>query len=67
MPMAPANVLPKAQAQFTIRWKRDGDSVRVWRDDWFADQFEVITHAELATAIPIFNRLLIPLLEEQGD
>lgn len=38
-----------------LYWCRhDPDSIRIWRDDWFGDQFEVIPNDDLA----VINRVM---------
>lgn len=49
-----------------IMWRNhDDQSVRVWRDDWAGDQFEVISRAAFGTFTNICERLTIAV--EQAD
>jgi len=53
----------------TLEWYylRDREFYRVWRSDWFGDQFEVFTQPEFAVLGMLAKRLNIPLTEYVDD
>jgi hypothetical protein len=63
--MAKTQRVPKPEPKpFAFQWREhDGDHVRVWRTDWFGDQFEVVTRDRFAEIESVCKQFAIRLTE----
>jgi hypothetical protein len=55
-----------------IEWRPnrdgDGDQVRVWRSDWFGDEFEIMDRTEFFTIVaPAFLKLGFMVTRAEDD
>lgn len=59
---------PKVASPIELHWRpHDGDFVRVWRSDWFGDQFEVMPIARFNELSRLCRTFSIPLVDDTGD
>lgn len=50
------------------RWHDSSETrVRVWRSDWFGDQFEILTAEQFAEAKRVFEKFSFPVLQAEDD
>lgn len=50
-----------------LYWRKDRDMFRVWRHDWFGDQFEVINEHKFDHLQDMCKMFSIPLIDATGD
>lgn len=52
----------------SLRWREhDTDHVRVWRNDWFGDQFEVMSMAQFNNLSLMCRQFSIPLIDYSNE
>lgn len=58
-----------APIPFTLEWRGSGDgrTYRVWRSNWFGDQFEILNSEEFDTLSALAKRFNIPFTEAGDD
>lgn len=60
------NPAPTAEP-FALHYRTDGDTWRVWRSDWFGDQFEVLEGEQIFHLQQLAKRLSIPLIDHSNE